>query len=150
MYKDPRMTWEAFFFANCELQAKRSTCTKREVGCVIVRDTRIISSGYNGAPAGTLHCTEDTCLRKDVKSGERHELCKGVHAEQNAIIQAAKFGVSLDGADMYVTHKPCFICIKMILNVGIKRVFFKHDYPDSRTNQIIAEEAVKLQLIHVV
>jgi len=115
-----------------ELVAQRSTCLRRKVGAVIVKDKRILTTGYNGAPAGIKHCEEVGCLRgkMGIASGERHELCRGVHAEQNAIIQSATFGVNISGAVIYTTHQPCFICTKMLINAHIAKIIYKKAYPD--------------------
>jgi dCMP deaminase len=115
-----------------ELVANRSTCIRRNVGAVIVKNRRILTTGYNGAPSGIAHCIEIGCLRKKLKvpPGERHEICRGTHAEQNAIIQAATFGVSIQDSVIYTTHQPCFICTKMLINAHIKRIIYKKEYPD--------------------
>lgn len=121
--------------------ATRSTCLRRQVGAVIVRDKRILATGYNGAPAGLRHCGEIGCIRDRLKvaSGERHELCRAIHAEQNAIIQASSSGVSLKDSTMYTTHHPCVLCSKIIINAGIKRVLYFHGYPDELSKQILRE-----------
>jgi dCMP deaminase len=128
-----------------ELVASRSTCTRRAVGAVLVKDKQILASGYNGAPSGIRHCAETGCLREQlqVPSGERHELCRGVHAEQNAIIQAAFNGVSIKGSTLYCTNRPCSICAKMIINAGIKKVIFKEDYSDEISEKMFAEANVE-------
>lgn len=128
------------------LVASRSTCLRRKVGAVIVKDKRILSTGYNGAPSGIPHCAEIGCLRKklNIPSGERHELCRGLHAEQNAIIQAAKLGVNIDGATIYLTNHPCFICSKQIINAGIKKIVYKEGYEDSWARDILKEASVKV------
>ena len=122
-----------------DLAASRSTCIRRKVGAVLVKNRRVISTGYNGAPAGHQHCQEIGCLREqlNVPSGERHELCRGVHAEQNAIIQAAAHGVSVSGAYLYCTSKPCSICAKMIVNAGILNVVYKDDYDDKMSDTVL-------------
>jgi dCMP deaminase len=132
------------------LVASRSTCLRRKVGACVVKDKRILTTGYNGAPTGITHCEEVGCLREklNIPSGERHELCRGLHAEQNAIIQAAKIGLSLEGATMYVTNHPCFICAKMIINSGIEKVVYKDGYPDKMAENFFREskiEVVKLE-----
>lgn len=128
-----RPTWHELFMAAAQLIAKRSTCLSRQVGAVVTKDNHILCSGYNGAPSGLPHCSETGCLRQQLKvpSGEKHELCRGVHAEQNVIIQAAYHGVSIKGGILYCTHQPCSICIKMIVNVGIIRVYYLQPYNDS-------------------
>jgi len=127
-----------------ELVARRSTCLRRKVGAVIVKDKRILSTGYNGAPTGLRHCLEIGCLREKlaVPSGERHELCRGLHAEQNAIIQAALHGVSIRGATLYCSNHPCIICSKMIINSGISGVVFRDGYSDGLSREILTEAGV--------
>ena len=122
--RERRPSWEAYFMNIAELVAQRSTCTRRAVGSIVVKDKRILSTGYNGAPSGIRHCLEVGCLREslNIPSGERHELCRGIHAEQNAIIQAAYHGVSVKGAVVYCTNQPCSICARMIINNGIKKI----------------------------
>jgi dCMP deaminase len=129
-----------------EVVKTRSTCLRRKVGAVIVKDKRILTTGYNGAPAGISHCLEIGCYREKmgIPSGERAELCRGTHAEQNAIIQAAYHGVSIKGATLYVTLQPCVLCAKMIINAGIKEIHFKGDYPDKLSLQILKEAEIKL------
>ena len=130
-----RMGWDEYFLTIADLVAKRSTCTRRKVGAVIVRDHQVISTGYNGVPHGVEHCNTAGCLREQmgVPSGEKHELCRGVHAEQNAIIKAAKNGTRIEGAQIYCTTQPCFICAKMIVNAGITDVFCCERYNDPQT-----------------
>lgn len=127
-----RPAWDDYFMEMAHVAAKRSTCLRRQVGAVIVRDNRILTTGYNGAPKGLPHCLDTGCRREELKvpSGERHELCTAVHAEQNAIIQAALHGVSIDGATIYTTTQPCVLCAKMIINSGIRRIVFEGEYPD--------------------
>lgn len=145
-----RPTWDEYFFSMCELVATRSTCTKRDVGAVIVsEDNEVLTTGYNGAPKGATHCTTETCLRQNVPSGTMAELCAAAHGEQNAIAQAAKRGIPINGATMYCTHKPCLICAKMIINAGIKLVLFKHDYPDPRTDALINDPKIKTKFRQV-
>jgi dCMP deaminase len=128
------------------LVAKRSTCTRRAVGAIVVKDRRILSTGYNGAPSKVRHCLDVGCLRKqmNIPSGERHELCRGIHAEQNAIIQAAYHGVSIKGATLYCTNLPCVICAKMIINAGIVRIFYESGYADTLSKEMLAEAEVEL------
>ena len=124
----------------------RSTCLRRKVGAVIVKDKRILATGYNGAPIGCRHCEEVGCLRQklNVPSGERHELCRAIHAEQNAIVQAARAGTSIDGATIYVSAQPCVICAKMLINSGIKRIVFEGDYPDELSKELLDESGLEL------
>lgn len=132
-----------------ELVAERSTCLRRQVGAVIVKNKRILATGYNGAPSGVAHCEEVGCLRGQmgVASGERHELCRGVHAEQNALIQAATFGVSVSGATLYSTHQPCFICTKMLINAKIEKIIYKKAYPDKLAIAMLNEARVDFTAI---
>lgn len=142
-----RASWDEYFMQIAEIVKTRSTCLRRQVGALIVKDNRIITTGYNGAPAGIKHCSDiGSCLRSEMKipSGERHELCRALHAEQNAIIQAAKIGVSTDNATMYVTLQPCVICAKMTINAGIKRIVYKGDYPDELSLNMLNEAGVEL------
>jgi dCMP deaminase len=125
---------------------KRSTCLRRQVGAIIVKDNHILSTGYNGVPTKITHCSEVGCLREKLKvpSGERHELCRGLHAEQNAIIQAALHGVSIKDATLYTNTKPCSICTKMIINAGIKRIVYQIDYTDKLADELLAETDIEL------
>ena len=128
-----------------ELASTRSTCLRRSVGAVIVKDNRIVSTGYNGVPAGLPHCdTLGGCIREkmNIASGERHELSRGLHAEQNAIVSAARFGISLEGAELYCSTRPCVICTKMIIASGIKKVYYYEDYNDE-----LAEEISKMSVV---
>ena len=129
-----------------EVVATRSTCLRNNVGAVIVRDKRIISTGYNGAPRNLEHCLDIGCIRdqENIESGTMHEVCRAVHAEQNAIIQAALHAVSTRGATIYCTHQPCVLCAKMIINANIVRVVFTHAYPDSRALEFFAEAGVEV------
>jgi dCMP deaminase len=132
-----------------ELVANRSTCLRRHVGAVVVKNRRILATGYNGAPGGVPHCEEVGCLRgtMGVASGERHELCRGVHAEQNALIQAATFGVSVSGATIYTTHQPCFICTKMLINAKIEKIIYKKKYPDKLAIVMLKQAKVESSMI---
>ncbi len=127
-----------------ELVAQRSTCLRRHVGAVLVRDKRIITTGYNGAPVNIKHCLDAGCLREQmgIPSGERHELCRGLHAEQNAIIQAAIQGVNIQGATLYCTNMPCAICTKMLINAGIIEIFYKEGYTDPLAADMLAEAGI--------
>ena len=134
-----RPNWTEYFMEMAILTAKRSTCLRRQVGAVIVKDKHIIATGYNGAPKGLAHCEElGGCIREKLKvpSGQRHELCRALHAEQNAIIQAATLGQSVEGATIYITHQPCIICSKMIINAGIKEIIVKDGYPDEMAEEM--------------
>jgi dCMP deaminase len=127
-----------------ECVARRSTCIRRAVGAILVKDKRILSTGYNGAPRSMAHCTDIGCLRDEmgVPSGERHELCRGIHAEQNAIIQAAMHGVSIKDATLYCTTFPCIICAKMIINAGIKTIYYKYPYADPTSQKMLRDAGV--------
>lgn len=129
-----------------ELVAQRSTCTRRFVGAILVMDKRIISTGYNGAPSGISHCLDVGCLREQqgIPSGERHELCRGLHAEQNAIIQAAQQGSTIGGATLYCTNMPCSICTKMLINSKINEVYYREGYADMLTSSLMAEAGIPL------
>ena len=141
-----RPSWDAYFMNITTLVAQRSTCTRRAVGAIIVKDKRILSTGYNGAPTGIRHCLEVGCLRESlqVPSGERHELCRGIHAEQNAIIQAAYHGVSVKDAVLYCTNQPCAICAKMIINAGIKKIYYQSGYTDALAQEMLTEAGIDL------
>jgi dCMP deaminase len=144
-----RPSWDRYFMEIAMLVSSRTTCLRRRVGAVIVKDKRLLSTGYNGAPMGLKHCAEIGCLREKlgVKSGEKHELCRAIHAEQNAIIQAATFGVPLLGASIYITHFPCVLCSKMIINAGIKRIVYSQGYPDQMSRDILKEAKLKTELL---
>jgi dCMP deaminase len=136
-----RPAWDDYFMAFAKLAQTRASCLRRQVGAVIVKDNMVLTTGYNGAPRGLPHAAEVGCLRDQlgVPSGERHELCRGLHAEQNAIIQAARHGIRIEGAVLYCTTHPCVICMKMVINAGLQKVYYLHGYPDAIAKQIIAE-----------
>ncbi len=144
-----RPGWDEYFMEMAELARKRTTCLRRGVGAVIVKDNRVLATGYNGAPKGIRHCDETGCLREQMRvpSGQCHELCRGLHAEQNAIIQAACMGASIEGGTMYCTTQPCIICMKMIINAGIKRVVIKESYPDPLAQQMAEEAGLRIEVI---
>ena len=144
--RPPRLSWDEYFMEIAQLVARRSTCLRRQVGAVLVKDKMILTTGYNGAPTGLEHCLDVGCLRErlNVPSGERHELCRGLHAEQNAIIQAAYHGVSIRGSTLFCTNLPCSICIKMVINAGIKTVVYLNGYADDLSLDLIAKSGVKL------
>jgi len=149
-YVDERPSWDQYFMEMAELTAKRSTCMRRNVGAVIVKDKHLVATGYNGAPRGVRHCAEiGSCLREELKvpSGQRHELCRALHAEQNAIIQAATLGVSIEDSTIYITHQPCVICAKMIINAGIKRIVVKEGYPDDLAVEMLEEAGLKIVML---
>lgn len=144
-----RPSWDRYFMDIVELVLRRSTCLRRHVGAVIVKDRRMLATGYNGAPTGLPHCAEVGCLREqlNIPSGERHELCRGLHAEQNAIIQAALHGVSVKGATLYCTNLPCIICTKMIINAGITGIVYKEGYSDKLAEDMLKEAGIKVSKI---
>ncbi len=142
----PRPSWDEYFLKIALDVAERSTCGRRQVGAVLVRDKRILATGYNGAPRGVPHCAEVGCLRESlgVPSGERHELCRGVHAEMNALLQCALHGVAAAGAVLYSTATPCSLCSKMLINAGVGRVVYLGEYPDDLGRDLLAQAGVEL------
>jgi dCMP deaminase len=146
-----RKSKDVYFAEIADLVSSRSTCLRDQVGAVIVKESQILSTGYNGAPKGLPHCSEVGCLRDQmgIKSGERHELCRGLHAEQNAIIQAAYHGISVRGAMMYCTTKPCSICTKMIINAGIDEIIYIDEYADDLAAQMLKESKLILRQIQI-
>ncbi|MBT9141805.1 MAG: tRNA-specific adenosine deaminase [Dehalococcoidia bacterium] len=142
-----RPTWDAYFMEITRVVASRSTCLRRKVGATIIKDKRILTTGYNGAPKGLTHCQEIGCIReeKKVPSGERHELCRALHAEQNAILQAALYGVSIQGATVYCTTHPCVMCAKMMINAGMKEVVITKSYPDQLAAKLLEEAGVRVR-----
>lgn len=141
-----RPSWDQYFIDITHLVATRSTCLRRQVGALIVKDRCILATGYNGTPSGITHCEDVGCLRDRMKipSGERHELCRGLHAEQNAIIQAARHGVNIDGSTLYCTTMPCIICTKMLINAGIRRFVFEEGYSDELARDMVAEAGIEV------
>ncbi len=144
---DERPTVDEYFMEIAEVVAKRSTCLRNHVGAVIVRDKRILSTGYNGAPRNLEHCLDIGCMREqqNIASGTMHEICRAVHAEQNAIIQSALHGVSIEDATLYCTHQPCILCAKMIINSKIKRVVFNNNYPDTEALRFFESAGVEVR-----
>ncbi|MDK2902754.1 MAG: dCMP deaminase [Clostridiales bacterium] len=141
-----RPSWDEYFMNMVEIVKTRSTCLRRQVGAIIVKDKRMLASGYNGAPTGVRHCDEVGCLREQmhIPSGQRQELCRGVHAEQNAITQAAMMGISVKDATIYITTQPCATCAKMIINAGITRIVYKGDYPDELAMDLLREAGIEV------
>jgi len=140
-----RVSWDEYFMSIAKLVATRSTCMRRQVGCVIVKDKRIIASGYNGAPSGVSHCTDKgICLRKElnIPSGQQHEKCWASHSESNAITQCARYGVPIDGSVLYCTTHPCSMCAKTIINSGITRVYYIDGYPDDLSDKLFKEAKI--------
>ena len=142
-----RPSWPEYFMSITRLAASRSTCLRRHVGAILVKEKRILATGYNGAPSGLKHCEEVGCMRADssIPSGERHELCRGLHAEQNLIIQAAYHGIPIHGSILYCTNKPCVICTKMIINSGIKEVYYENGYDDPLSDQMLKEAGIPFE-----
>lgn len=144
-----RLSWPDYYMEIASLVAERSTCTRRKVGAVAVLDRRVLATGYNGAPTNIVHCSEVGCLREEmgIPSGERHEICRGLHAEQNVIIQAALHGVSIKGAEVFCTTQPCLICTKMLINCGIKAIYYAESYPDPMAEQMLREAGLRHELL---
>lgn len=139
-----RPSWDEYFMQITKLVATRSTCLRRQVGAVLVKEKNIMATGYNGVPTGITHCDVTGCLREQLKvpSGERHELCRGLHAEQNAIIQAARHGANIENSTLYCTDSPCIICSKMLINAGICEVIFDRGYPDELSLEMLTEAGI--------
>jgi dCMP deaminase len=142
-----RLSNDEYFMRLVHLIKMRSSCIRNQVGAVLVKNKRIIATGYNGAPKGIEHCFTRGCLREQLKvpSGERHELCIGVHAEQNAVIQSAVFGVSVSGTIIYSTHFPCVVCARMLINAEISEIVYDQGYPDDLSMQLLKESGIKLR-----
>ena len=142
-----RPDWDQYFMEITFVVAKRSTCLRRQVGAILVKNKHILATGYNGAPKRIPHCAEIGCLRQQlgIPSGERHELCRALHAEQNAIIQAASLGISMEGSTLYCTTAPCSLCAKMLINAGVVRVVFDGSYPDERAMEFFRQAGVEVQ-----
>jgi dCMP deaminase len=142
-----RPSWDEYFMEIAQVVAKRSTCLRRKVGAIVVKNKRIISTGYNGTLSGLEHCNKSGCLRQKfaIKSAERQELCRGMHAEANALLFAASYGVDMHEAVLYCTHQPCVLCAKMIIQAGIKQVVFMGEYPDKLARQLFKEAKVKIK-----
>ena len=138
---------DTYFMEMAELVARRSTCVRRQVGAVIVKDKRVLTTGYNGSPKGTKHCEELGCIRvtENIPSGTRHEMCRGVHAEQNAVIQAAYFGISINDSTVYTTTYPCSMCAKILINAGIKEVVYSESYTDDLSKKLFDETNVVIR-----
>lgn len=147
--KTNRPDWSTYFLNIAILVSSRSTCIRRAVGAVFVRDRQILATGYNGVPKGIEHCESTGCLRDklNIPSGTKHELCRGLHAEQNGIIQAATHGIDLSGSTLYCTTMPCIICTKMLINLGIKEIFYTEGYPDGFTKEMLSEAKIQHHLI---
>jgi len=145
-----RKSWDEYFLDLAQKISERSTCIRRQIGAIAVREKRILATGYNGAPSGLKHCLDIGCLREKLKvqSGQRHELCRGLHAEQNVIIQAARFGISLEGGVLYIHGAtPCAICAKMLINVGLVKIICSQAYPDKLANDLFIEANLDIKII---
>ena len=142
-----RPSWDEYFLQLARLVSKRSTCLRRQVGAVLVKDKKILATGYNGVPSGIRHCSDIGCLRDKLKipSGQRHELCRGLHAEQNVLLQAALHGVSTKGSAVYITNQPCMICAKMLINAGIRQLIIADGYPDDLAKEFLREARIKVR-----
>lgn len=140
----PRPSWDEYFMAITDQVAERATCKRRRIGAVLVKDKRILATGYNGTPAGLAHCEDVGCLREQrgIPSGTQHELCRGIHAEQNAVIQAARHGIAIDGATVYCTHQPCVLCAKILINAGVQEIVYREAYPDELAQEMLAEAGI--------
>ncbi len=147
--KDNRPNWDEYFLEIAGIVSKRSTCLRRKVGALIVKERRILATGYNGTPSGIKHCAQVGCLRVklEVPSGQRHELCRGLHAEQNALLQAALYGISLRESALYVTNQPCIICVKMLINAGIREVVIAGSYPDKMAREFLDEAGIAIRRV---
>jgi dCMP deaminase len=146
-HKMIRPSWDEYFMKLAHLISERASCLRRKVGAVLVKDKQILATGYNGAPMGAAHCDETGCLRMklNIPSGQRHEICRGLHAEQNVILQAAKHGVPLRGSSLYITCTPCSICAKMIVNAGINEIICEGDYPDPMGKKFLKDAKIKFR-----
>lgn len=149
--KRSRISWDQYFLKIAQTVAERSTCLRRKVGAILVADKRILSTGYNGAPKNLAHCSEIGCLRLalKIKPAERIEICRGIHAEQNALVQAAFFGLPVAGATLYSTHYPCITCAKMLINAGVNRIVVRKLYPDNLANQMLDEAGIQVQILPI-
>ncbi len=148
MAQQERPSWDEYFMKLAKEVQTRTTCLRRPVGSIIVKDKRILATGYNGVPTGLRHCKETGCLRQQlgVPSGQRHEICRGLHAEQNALLQAARYGINIEGASIYVTTQPCVVCAKMLINAGIKEIIYENPYPDKLSMEMLSESGIKVRV----
>ena len=144
--KIKRPSWNEYFMEIADVVRGRSTCIRRKVGALIVLNKRILATGYNGTVSGLTHCVDVGCLRDKMKipSGERHELCRGLHAEQNALLFAAKSGEDMRGAVLFCTNQPCVVCAKMIIQSGIKKIIYRGNYPDKLSLDMFKEAGIEL------
>ncbi len=151
MDKKTRPGWDEYFFGIAGLVSERSTCMRRSVGAILVKDKKILATGYNGAPVRIEHCDKTGCIRSqmNVPSGQRHELCRGLHAEQNALLQAALHGVSVRDSILYSTIQPCIICAKMLINAGIREVVISGEYPDKMAADLLKAAGITVRTAHL-
>jgi len=143
-----RPSIDEYFMEIASVVAKRSTCLRNHVGALFVKNKRILSTGYNGAPAGLDHCDVVGCARENIASGTHHELCRAVHAEQNAIIQAALHGISIEGATLYCTHQPCILCAKMMINARVIKVVYQQSYPDGTALDFLEQAGIDVERVN--
>ncbi len=150
MTPQARPSWDEYFMKLANEVATRTTCMRRAVGAVIVKDNRILATGYNGVPSGLKHCAVTGCLRQElgIPSGQRNEICRGLHAEQNAIIQAAKYGPLINGSKIYVNTQPCVVCAKMLINAGIEEIVYQNPYPDDLAMSLLEEAKIKVRVFN--
>lgn len=148
MEKHERPSWDEYFMKLANEVATRTTCLRRGVGALIVKERRILATGYNGVPTGLRHCDVIGCLRQQlgVPSGQRHEICRGLHAEQNALLQAARYGINIEGASIYITTQPCVVCAKMLINAGISEIIYQNPYPDELSMELLKESGIKMRI----
>lgn len=145
MIRQERPSWDEYFMTLADEVATRTTCLRRAVGAIIVKEKRILATGYNGVPTGLRHCSATGCLREKlgVPSGQRHEICRGLHAEQNALLQAARYGIDIEGSSIYITTQPCVVCAKMLINAGISEIIYRNPYPDELAMELLNESNIK-------
>ena len=148
MVSHERPSWDEYFMTLADEVASRTTYLRRAVGAIIVKDRRILATGYNGVPTGLRHCDVTGCLREKlgVPSGQRHEICRGLHAEQNALLQAARYGIDIEGSSIYITTQPCVVCAKMLINAGISEIIYRNPYPDELAMELLGESNIKIRI----
>lgn len=148
MIRQERPSWDEYFMTLADEVATRTTCLRRAVGAIIVKEKRILATGYNGVPTGLRHCSVAGCLREKlgVPSGQRHEICRGLHAEQNALLQAARYGIDIEGSSIYITTQPCVVCAKMLINAGISEIIYRNPYPDELAMVLLNESNIKIRI----
>lgn len=148
MIRQERPSWDEYFMTLADEVATRTTCLRRAVGAIIVKEKRILATGYNGVPTGLRHCSAIGCLREKlgVPSGQRHEICRGLHAEQNALLQAARYGIDIEGSSIYITTQPCVVCAKMLINAGISEIIYRNPYPDELAMELLNESNIKIRI----